>query len=88
MFDEYLCEAQGFRRLDGIPDREQTFARYEALGGRLLRNVPYFQVLAGLVLSLIISRLVDLPVRNEVVTEAYGAGLITRITDMTARHLR
>ena len=88
MFDEYLCEAQGFRRLAGIPDREQTFARYEALGGRPLRNLPYFQVLAGLVLSLINSRLVDLLVRNQVVTEAYGVELITRITDMTARHLR
>lgn len=46
MFDEYLCEAQGFRRLDGIPDREQTFARYEALGGRPLHKLlPHFQVL-------------------------------------------
>ncbi len=87
MFDEYLCEAQGYTRLDGIPDREQTFALYESLGGRPLQHMGYYQTLSGLVLSLINSRLVDLLVRNEVVPLAFGAELVTRITDMTARHL-
>jgi aminoglycoside phosphotransferase (APT) family kinase protein len=87
MFDEYLCEAQGLARLDGIPDRKATFARYEALSGRQLNDLGYYQVLAGLVLALINSRLVDLLVRNDVVAPAVGAELVTRITDMTARHL-
>jgi aminoglycoside phosphotransferase (APT) family kinase protein len=87
MFDEYLCEAQGFTRLEGIPDREGTFARYEQLSGRSLQNIGYYQILAGLFLALINSRLVDLLIRNEVVDETYGAELVTRVTNMTARHL-
>jgi aminoglycoside phosphotransferase (APT) family kinase protein len=87
MFDEYLCEAQGFTRLAGIPDRTQTFERYEELGGRPLEHMAYYQVLSGLVLALINSRLVDLLVRNEVVSPDYGQELVTRITNMTARHL-
>ncbi len=38
MFDEYLCEAQGFTRLEGIPDTAGTFARYQQLSGRTLQN--------------------------------------------------
>jgi aminoglycoside phosphotransferase (APT) family kinase protein len=87
MFDEYLCEAQGFSRLPGIADSEAVFAQYESISGHTLQHMPYFQVLSGLVLSLINSRLVDLLIRNEVVTPAYGAELVTRITTMTARHL-
>ena len=87
MFDEYLCEAQGFARLEGISDSEGTFARYEQLSGRPLQNMGYYQILAGLFLALINSRLVDLLIRNKVVDKTYGAELVTRVTNMTARHL-
>jgi hypothetical protein len=40
-----------------------------------------------LFLALINSRLVDLLIRNEVVDKTYGAELVTRVTNMTARHL-
>ena len=39
MFDEYLAEAQGFTRLEGIPDTAGTFARYEQLSGCTLKNM-------------------------------------------------
>jgi aminoglycoside phosphotransferase (APT) family kinase protein len=87
MFDEYLGEAQGFPRLEGIPDTAGTFARYEQLSGRTLQNMGYYQILGGLFLALINSRLVDLLIRNEVVDKTYGAELVTRVTNMTARHL-
>ena len=87
MFDEYLGEAQGFSRLEGIPDTAGTFGRYEQLSGRTLQNMGYYQILAGLFLALINSRLVDLLIRNEIVDKTYGAELVTRVTNMTARHL-
>jgi aminoglycoside phosphotransferase (APT) family kinase protein len=87
MFDEYLCEAQGFTRLSGVPDAAATLKRYEQLSGTQVADIEYYQVMSGLVLALINSRLCDLLVRNEIVTSEAGAELVTRITDMTARHL-
>src|SRR4029450_11318360 len=60
MFDEFLCEANGLTRLPGVPDRVATFARYEELAGAPLREIAYYDVLAGLQLSLMNNRLADL----------------------------
>ena len=87
MFDEFLCEAQGIQRLEGVAGRDETLARYEALGGRRLSNIVYYEILAGLVLSLINSRLADLLVSGGVVDPTFGAEIVTRITDLTARRL-
>jgi aminoglycoside phosphotransferase (APT) family kinase protein len=88
MFDEYLCEAQGLTRLGGVPDATATMARYESLSGNSLVDMEYYLVLSGLVLALINSRLCHLLVANGIVTAGFGEELVTRITDMTARHLR
>ena len=87
MFDEFLCEAQGIQRLEGVAGRDETLARYETLGGRRLSNIVYYEILAGLVLSLINSRLADLLVSGGVVDTAFGAEIVTRITDLTAQRL-
>lgn len=60
VFEEFLSEAQGLRRLDGVPDRDETIDRYESLTGSSVANIEYYEVLAGLVLSLAISRRVEL----------------------------
>ncbi len=88
MFDEYLCEAQGLTRLAGVPDAAATLTRYETLSGLQLERIGYFQVMSGLVLALINSRLCDLLIRNGIVTAAEGAELVTRIADITARCLQ
>jgi aminoglycoside phosphotransferase (APT) family kinase protein len=87
MFDEFLCEAQGLTRLVGVPDRLGTFARYEELSGAPLRNVAYYEVLAGLQLSLINSRLADLLVSTGKAPESVGAEIVTRVTGLTRRAL-
>jgi aminoglycoside phosphotransferase (APT) family kinase protein len=87
MFDEFLCETQGLTRLAGIPGRRGTFERYEQLAGAPLRDVVYYEVLAGLQLALINSRLADLLISNGVVPEAVGAGFVTRVTGMIRRDL-
>jgi aminoglycoside phosphotransferase (APT) family kinase protein len=59
MFEQYLCEAQGLRRLDGVPGREHTIARYCELGGADIPDIDYYELLAGVVMTLISSRLAD-----------------------------
>jgi aminoglycoside phosphotransferase (APT) family kinase protein len=86
MFEEFLSEAQGVSRLDGIPDRAGTIARYEELGGRRLNDIRYYEILAGLVFSLINSRVADLTIANGLAVEV-AAKYVTRVTDMMARWL-
>ncbi|MDH3047276.1 phosphotransferase family protein [Gordonia alkanivorans] len=65
MFENFLCEALGFERLDGAPDTSATVARYQALGGVVdVENLPYYKLLAAFVLSLINNRLAVLLIRD------------------------
>lgn len=87
VFDEFLCEAQGLTRLDGVPDRDATVARYEELSGRRAPHVAYYEIVAGLVLALINSRLADLLVASGKVAEDVAGEYVTRVTGMLARRL-
>ena len=87
MFDEFLCETQGLTRLEGVPDRQGTFERYQELAGNELRDIRYYEVLAGLQLALINSRLADLLISTGKVPEAMGASFVTRVTGMIRRDL-
>ncbi|MFE4963802.1 phosphotransferase family protein [Streptomyces sp. NPDC056660] len=87
MFEEFLCEGQGLTRLDGVPDRDATVARYEELSGRRVPHVGYYEILAGLVLALINSRLADLLVASGKVGEDVATEYVTRVTGMLGRRL-
>lgn len=87
MFDAFLCEAQGVVRLEGVHDRQATFARYEQLAGQALAAAGYYEVLAGLQLSLINSRLADLLVSTGKAPEAMAGEFVTRVTELTRRSL-
>jgi aminoglycoside phosphotransferase (APT) family kinase protein len=87
MFEEFLCEANGLTRLQGVPGREGTIARYEELSGAPLIDINYYEVLAGLVLSLINSKLADLLITAGNVAPDFAAGIVTRVTGMVARRL-
>ncbi|HEY6791577.1 MAG TPA: phosphotransferase family protein [Trebonia sp.] len=73
MFERYLCEAQGLRRLDGVPGREETIARYRELGGATIPDIDYYQLLAGVVMTLITSKLADVLVQGGRVTPDIAA---------------
>ncbi len=87
LFDEFLCESRGATRLPGIAGRRDFFAKYEEFSGRELRNIEYYSVLGGLVLSIINSRLADLLVRSGASEPAVAAKFVTWVTDITTRHL-
>jgi aminoglycoside phosphotransferase (APT) family kinase protein len=73
MFERYLCEAQGLRRLDGVPGREETIARYRTLGGAAIPGIDYYELLAGVVMTLITSKLADVLVAGGRVTPDIAA---------------
>ncbi|SHN18153.1 phosphotransferase family protein [Cryptosporangium aurantiacum] len=86
VFEEYLCEAQGLSRLEGVPGREATIARYQELTGREIPDVGYYEVLAALELSLITSRLTRLLIEDGL-AERIAVEYTTRVTGMLAGKL-
>jgi aminoglycoside phosphotransferase (APT) family kinase protein len=64
MFERYLCEAQRLERLDGVPGRAETIARYQELGGVRIPDIDYYELLAGVVMTLISSKLADVLVET------------------------
>jgi aminoglycoside phosphotransferase (APT) family kinase protein len=87
MFERYLCEAQGLRRLDGVPGREQTIARYQELGGAAVPDIDYYELLAAVVMTLITSRLADVLVATGRVTPDIAAIYPTRAVGLVAESL-
>jgi len=87
LFDEFLCESRGATRLPGVAGRLEFFDKYEEFSGRSLRNIDYYSVLGGLVLSIINSRLADLLVKSGASEPAVAAKFVTWVTDITTRHL-
>jgi aminoglycoside phosphotransferase (APT) family kinase protein len=86
MFEEFLSEAQGAVRLEGIASQEGIIARYQERSGHSLESITYYQILAGLVFALINSRLADLLIRQGTDPD-FAAEFVTRVTGMTGRWL-
>jgi aminoglycoside phosphotransferase (APT) family kinase protein len=87
MFERYLCEAQGLRRLDGVPGRAETIARYQELGGAPVPDIDYYELLAAVVMTLITSRLADVLVETGRVTPDIAAVYPTRAVGLVAESL-
>jgi aminoglycoside phosphotransferase (APT) family kinase protein len=87
MFERYLCEAQGLRRLDGVPGRAATIARYQELGGAPVPDIDYYELLAAVVMTLITSRLADVLVETGRVTTDIAAIYPTRAVGLVAESL-
>jgi aminoglycoside phosphotransferase (APT) family kinase protein len=87
MFERYLCEAQGLRRLDGVPGRDATIARYRELGGAEIPDIDYYELLAAVVMTLISSRLADVLVDTGRVPPAIAAIYPTRAVGLVEESL-
>jgi aminoglycoside phosphotransferase (APT) family kinase protein len=84
MFEHYLSDAQAVARLEGIPGRPATIARYEELTGQGVPDIDYYELLAGLVFALINSRLFALLIASGQSDQATAETVIGRVT----AHLR
>lgn len=60
--EEFQTAAHGVAPLPGWPDRAETVARYEALTGRRLRSLRWYEVLAAWVLTVTVIRMADIGV--------------------------
>jgi aminoglycoside phosphotransferase (APT) family kinase protein len=60
--DAFHSWGAGVARLEGLPGRAATIAHYETLLGRRVRDLPYYEVLAGLRFAMVIQRITALRV--------------------------
>ncbi|HYZ93331.1 MAG TPA: phosphotransferase family protein [Actinomycetota bacterium] len=59
-FDDVFASGLGVARLDGIPTKEETIARYEELTGTTVGNLDFFELFSGVRFALIMQRLFSL----------------------------
>jgi aminoglycoside phosphotransferase (APT) family kinase protein len=52
--DRYHTEGTGNERLPGFPSREQSVATYQALSGRKVAHLEYYEILAGMRFSVVL----------------------------------
>jgi aminoglycoside phosphotransferase (APT) family kinase protein len=88
IFEDYLSEAQGLTRLQGVLDRESTITAYERLSGQPLCDLPYYEVLAGFALVLITARLAEVLVRAGRMRPTSSPEFFSRAIDVTRDRLR
>jgi aminoglycoside phosphotransferase (APT) family kinase protein len=60
--DEFQTVAHGVAPVPGYPSRDETIARYEALTGRVVRDVGWFEVLCAFMLTVTVIRMADIGV--------------------------
>ena len=87
MFEDFLCEAQGVTRLEGIPDRAEIIRRYEMRSGRTIEHIEYYELLACVLMSIINSRLGHLLMRDHGMSDEQAGTWARRTTAMAARRL-
>ena len=54
--DRFYSTGFGLARLDGLPTRTETVAQYEELSGHRVRDLEYYELLAALRMSIVVSR--------------------------------
>ena len=87
IFDEFATSACGVRRLAGYPDRAETIARYEAVSGRALDDIEYFETLQCLFLATTLIRQTDAAVNSGRFHAATRMAHDNTVTQMLARRL-
>lgn len=86
-FDEFQTEAVGIERLAGWPDRATTIARYEALSGRHLEHLEFFDVMESLFMAATLIRQADARAAKGLAQPDTRMGHDNTVTQMLARTL-
>jgi aminoglycoside phosphotransferase (APT) family kinase protein len=83
-FDRQFSEGLGMPRPTGFPPHDETIARYEALLGRPMENLFWYQVFAGFRFAVIMCRLSDLLMGSGILPEDSDMGTNNLATQFTA----
>jgi aminoglycoside phosphotransferase (APT) family kinase protein len=86
-FDAFATTACGVERLSGWPDRDATVARYEALSGRRVADLEFFELLEELFIATTLIRQADMRVERGVAPPDTRMGHDNAVTQMLARRL-
>ena len=86
-FDNFATSASGVERLEGFPDRAETIARYEALSGRQMGDLFYYDVMETFWIAVTLIRQADISVATGVLPEGTTMGHGNVVTQLLARLL-
>jgi aminoglycoside phosphotransferase (APT) family kinase protein len=88
-FDDHHSAGCGVPRLGGFPEREETIARYEEWSGHRVRNLEYYEILAGFRFSVIMIRVAEqfreaglLPAESTFETDNTCTRLLAKMLDL------
>jgi aminoglycoside phosphotransferase (APT) family kinase protein len=70
--DRHHSEGIDVPRLEGLPGREETVARYEALTGHTVRHLEYYEIFAAFRFAAIMARIGHLMVAYGIMDETMG----------------
>jgi aminoglycoside phosphotransferase (APT) family kinase protein len=87
VFDEFATSAAGVDRLAGYPERTEMINRYEAVSGRTVDDLAYFEILQCLFLATTLIRQADAAVRAGRLRPETRMGQDNTVTQMLARRL-
>ena len=86
-FDRQFSEGLGIGRPEGFPTHDESIARYEALYGRTMGDLLWYEVFAGFRFAVIMCRLSDLLVGSGLLPEDSDMGTNNLATQFTAQLL-
>jgi aminoglycoside phosphotransferase (APT) family kinase protein len=86
-FDEFQTRAVDIERLPGWPDRETTIACYEAISGRRLGSLDFFEVMESLFMATTLIRQADRRVALDLAPPGNRMGHDNTVTQLLARKL-
>lgn len=86
-FEEFLTEGSGFRRLDGVPGRDEVVSYYQERTGRELHDLPYYEVITTLFTAITVIRQADIAVEQGRLGRDTTMGHGNAFTQMLAQRL-
>jgi aminoglycoside phosphotransferase (APT) family kinase protein len=87
VFDEFATSALGVERLPGYASRDEILSRYEAVSGRRLGDIEYFEIVRSFFVATTLIRQADAGVRSGKFAEGTRMGHANLLTQMLARRL-
>ena len=84
-FDDFATDACGIEPLPGWPDRATTVSRYEALSGRVVDDLEYFEMMEEFFMATTLIRQADARVARGLAPADTRMGHDNTVTQMLAR---